>query len=114
MTPESKLKKRCRDYVEERFEGRLVHVSAKSVNGFPDSLLLIPGCPTVLVEFKKNKLTRLRPAQDRWAIWLISNNVPFWAIGEFDDFVVACENHWIDRARRSAAAAARSRGLANG
>lgn len=111
MTPEARLKKRCRDYVEERFGGRLVHVSAKGVEGYPDSDLLIPGCSTVKIEFKKSKQEKLRPAQERWARWLTTNNIPYWAIGDFDDFVISCENHWIDRLATSAG---RGRTLAGG
>ena len=95
---ESELKKMCRLWVVERFDGRLVNVDAKGVLGFPDSILLIPQCSPVFVEFKTG--TKPSPPQKRWEVWLLANGFLHWTMYRFDDFAEECENHFIDRGVR--------------
>ena len=111
---ESQLKKRCRDWAAERFDGRMVNVDAKGVLGFPDSILLVPQCPPVLIEFKTG--TRPSSSQVRWGQWLSENGFRHWTVYALDEFIEECENLFIDRGIHRAAtfATARSRRMAEG
>lgn len=91
MAAESKLKAECRDYVVSAFDGRLVQVSAKSWNGFPDSILLVPHCPPVFIEFKA-KGGRPRGNQIGWGRWLDDNHFRHWLIDNFEQFEEAIED----------------------
>lgn len=91
MTPEYKLKKKCREWVFDMYQGRLVHVSPKGADGYPDSDLLIPECPIVKIEFKRAPSVVLRPAQERWREWFTKHGFIYWQIGSFDDFYTSCK-----------------------
>lgn len=97
MQTERELKLRCKLWVENRFEGRLVNISPKGVNGYPDSDLMIPGCPIVKIEFKRSEKSPMKPGQAAWGQWLISAGLHYWVIWNFQTFVSRCEDHWIDR-----------------
>jgi hypothetical protein len=86
MARESKLKKKCREWIREAYGGRLVHVSPKGVNGYPDSDLLIPGCPLVKVEFKAPGET-LSHEQIREMEWLVRNGFEYWVVSDLHDFM---------------------------
>jgi hypothetical protein len=97
---ESRLKVECREYIQHAFEGRLIQVGAKSWNGFPDSILFIPGCPPVFVEFKApGKVPRKN--QRTWGLWLTLGNFHHWLIDDWDQFVESVENLLLDHNPRS-------------
>jgi hypothetical protein len=100
MAAESKLKAECRNYVVSAFDGRLVQVSAKSWNGFPDSILLVPHCPPVFIEFKA-KGGRPRGNQIGWGRWLDDNRFRHWLIDNFERFEESIEDLLIDHHPRS-------------
>jgi len=100
MAEESNLKRECREVIEHGLNGRLIQVGAKSWNGFPDSILFIPGCPSVFIEFKA-KGKKPRTNQSKWGEWLKDNHFHYWLIDDFDQFNESVENLLLDHNPRS-------------
>jgi len=100
MAVESNLKRECREVIEHGLDGRLIQVKIFAVNGFPDSILLIPNCPVVFIEFKAPG-KKPRRNQDRWGAWLGSTGFHYWLIDDFDQFNESVENLLLDHNPRS-------------
>jgi hypothetical protein len=93
---ESKLKRECRETVELGLDGRLIQVKVFSVNGFPDSILLVPGCPAIFIEFKALGKTP-RTNQKRWGRLL---GEAYWMIDNFEQFNECVGNLLLDHGTR--------------
>ena len=100
MPAESNLKRECREVVELGLDGRLIQVKVFAVNGFPDSILLIPGCPAVFIEFKAPG-KKPRSNQIRWGKWLKAAGFHYWMIDSFEQFNESVENLLLDHNPRS-------------
>ena len=100
MPAESKLKRECRETIELGLDGELLQVKTLSVNGFPDSILLVPGCPLVFIEFKARG-KKPRTNQVRWGKWLTVSHFNYWLIDSFDQFTESVENLLLDHNPRS-------------
>ena len=87
MAAESKLERECRDYTEHALDGKLVKASIVGQNGWPDRMLLVPGCPIVFIEFK-GPGKRPSASQKRWAHWLKSKGFLHWVIDDWDKFLL--------------------------
>ena len=85
MSLERKLKQECQETIVLGLNGRLIQTKPAAVNGFPDSLLLLPGCPAVFIEFKAPG-KKPRKNQARWGEWLMVSHFTYWLIDDFDDF----------------------------
>ena len=91
MSSESRLKQECKEIVTLGLGGRLIQTKPSAVNGFPDSILLLPGCPPVFIEFKAPG-KKPRKNQARWGEWLDAAQFHYWLVDDFDDF-----NKWVKR-----------------
>jgi len=85
MSSEGRLKQECKEIVTLGLSGRLIQTKPAAVNGFPDSLLLLPGCPAVFIEFKAPG-RKPRKNQARWGEWLMASHFAYWLIDDFNDF----------------------------
>ena len=70
MPAESVLWREIKDYVRHAHGGRLKKVEPAGDNGFPDGIILIPGCPVLFAEFKAPR-GKLSSRQTFWRDWLL-------------------------------------------
>lgn len=89
MAEESELERKCTVFVERLCDGRMVKVRAINETGFPDRLLLLPGCPAVFVEFKA-KNGKLSTKQKWWKNTIKAQGSQMWVIDDYEDFMYRC------------------------
>lgn len=84
MAAESKLEKKCREYIED-LGGRMPKWTSPGNVGVPDRIVLLAGLPPIFVELKApGKM--LDPAQERWSRWLHRRGFDCWRIDNFTVF----------------------------
>lgn len=87
MTPESKLKRDCRKFAEQR-NCKLYPAAFKGRKGFPDHLLICPAQGYALIEFKVPGRGRLSQHQVTTIIDLRMAGLTVWVIYDIRQFSV--------------------------
>lgn len=87
------LEDRCVARIEA-LGGMALKLSPAGLRGFPDRLVLLPGCRTWCAEFKRLKTGRVSAQQEEWARRLERVHVPVHFVDTDAQFEEALNKEW--------------------
>ena len=94
MAEERDLQSDCIEFAEA-LDGEMINVKSISSTGFPDTLLVLPGCRTVYVELKA-KSGRQSKKQKWWQERLEKLGQSYWLIDDLEEFMDRCLDHYVE------------------